>query len=314
MTYERDLRPLLDEWFADGPDRAPDRVLDVVIDRLDRQRQRPAWRLAWRPIPMNPTLKFAAAIAAVVLVAVIGYNLLPTTSSVGVPVATPSPSPDMSPSPSADGSATAYECGYGDLGATGCAGPLLVGEHQSAQFRPTLAYQTPDGWTNRVDIPAWFELSDADQTMIVWSEVVAAYQSTDCTVVQKVGFGGSVQDWIDYLTSHPGLVTSDPVPVTLGDAVGQSIDISVAPDWNMVCKDNPAGSGPNVVLFIQAPGAAQEVEYGVLAPDRMHLTFVDVAGQTVVIAAYAPGTDAGFASAVVDAKSVIDTMRFTPSN
>src|SRR6187551_2002577 len=99
MNQHRDTERLLDAWMRDGPTVAPDRVLDVVVDRVERQGQRPAWRLDWRRYTMNPTIKLAAAALAVVIVAVIGYNLLPATSTgIGGPTPTTSPAPSVSPS------------------------------------------------------------------------------------------------------------------------------------------------------------------------------------------------------------------------
>ena len=301
MTHERDIERLLDRWFADGPTQAPDRVVDAVADQIGHQHQRPAWRLDWRHTTMTPTIKFGAAIAAVLLIALVGFGLLRGGSSnVGGPSATPSPTPSLSANPSAD----AYECGYGDLtGLPGCAGLLAAGEHRSTNFDPALSVQTPDGWENNVDIPAWYEVRHGDHGIILWSEVVAAFRDDNCLAAQKTGFGGSVQDWIDYLTSHAGLVTTEPVPVTLGTSTGQSIDISVAPDWKQEC---PAGSVPEVLLFIQALGSTQDVYYGDPATNRMHLTFVDVGGRTVVIAAYGPESADGFAAVVADVQPVID--------
>src|SRR5678816_461656 len=98
MNQHRDTEQLLDAWMQDGPTVAPDRVLDVVVDRIERQGQRPAWRLDWRRYTMNPTIKLAAAALAVVIVAVIGYNLLPAGSpNVGGPPATASPAPTATP-------------------------------------------------------------------------------------------------------------------------------------------------------------------------------------------------------------------------
>ena len=81
MTQPRDIERLLDQWFADGSSVAPDRVIDIVADRIERQTQRPAWRLDWRHLTMNPLAKVGVAIAAVVLVAFVGYNLLPGGST-----------------------------------------------------------------------------------------------------------------------------------------------------------------------------------------------------------------------------------------
>ena len=100
MTQQRDIDHLLDQWFSDGPTHAPDRVIDVVADRIERQPQRPAWRCHLREIHVNTIVRAGAAMAAVVIVAIIGFNLLPG-SGVGGPGPTTSPSPATSTGPSA---------------------------------------------------------------------------------------------------------------------------------------------------------------------------------------------------------------------
>ena len=70
MTDDRHLSSVIETWLAEGPIQMPDRVFDEVADRIARQRQRPAWRLDWRRYPMST--KFAAALAAVLVVAVVG--------------------------------------------------------------------------------------------------------------------------------------------------------------------------------------------------------------------------------------------------
>jgi hypothetical protein len=106
MTQPRDIDRLLDLWLSDGSSVAPDRVLDVVADRIDRQPQRPAWRLDRRLSTLNTYAKIAVA-AAVLIVAVIGYNLLPGSSSVGGPPPNATPLPTASPLPSPTAAAAA---------------------------------------------------------------------------------------------------------------------------------------------------------------------------------------------------------------
>jgi hypothetical protein len=100
MTHERDIERLLDHWFSDGPNEAPDRVIDAVADRIGRQSQRPAWRLDWRHTTMTPTLKFGAAIAAVIVIGIVGFGLFRDggDSAVGAPDASPTPNPTLAPS------------------------------------------------------------------------------------------------------------------------------------------------------------------------------------------------------------------------
>ena len=105
MNERSDIDRVLRHWFADGPSEMPDRVVDTVADRIGRQRQRRASRLPWRPYDMNSTLKLGAAIAAVLVLAFAGWNLLPRSSGlVGQP--SPSASPTTSPTPSPSPSPT----------------------------------------------------------------------------------------------------------------------------------------------------------------------------------------------------------------
>jgi hypothetical protein len=102
MTTNRDFERLLDGWFADGPNEVADRVIDDVADRIARQPQHPAWRLRWRT-PMSPITKLVAAAAAVIVVAVVGYNLLPRQPSVSGPGPSPSPTVGPTAAPLPDG-------------------------------------------------------------------------------------------------------------------------------------------------------------------------------------------------------------------
>ena len=151
MNRQRDTEQLLDAWMRDGPTVAPDRVLDIVVDRIARQGQRPAWRLDWRRYTMNPSLKIAAAALAVVIVAVIGYNLLPAgTTNVGVPMptltasptpATPTPTPTPNPTPSVVYPAWFTQQGDG-------AGILPPGSTNTRQFLGGSTVNDPQGWVN----------------------------------------------------------------------------------------------------------------------------------------------------------------------
>ena len=82
MTQHRDTEQLLDAWIARRPDRSrPTASSTSSSTGSSGKAQRPAWRLDWRRYTMNPSLKIAAAALAVVIVAVIGYNLLPAGST-----------------------------------------------------------------------------------------------------------------------------------------------------------------------------------------------------------------------------------------
>ena len=98
MNRQPDVELVLRDYFADDGFTAPDHVLDVVEERIARQPRRLAWRLRGRPF-MNAYAKIAVAAAAVLLVAIVGYNLLPAGSTIGGPAPTPTATPPTSAAP-----------------------------------------------------------------------------------------------------------------------------------------------------------------------------------------------------------------------
>jgi hypothetical protein len=100
MNRLPDVEPVLRAYLADTGDRAPDRVLDDVAARIARQPRR-TWRLRGRPF-MNTYAKLAAAVAAVLIVGVVGWRLLPGNGGFGgqpTPAPTPTAAPTAPPLP-----------------------------------------------------------------------------------------------------------------------------------------------------------------------------------------------------------------------
>jgi anti-sigma factor RsiW len=91
MSTDRETTRIVRSWLDEGVTRLPDRVLDGVLDKVPATPQRRRFRSAWRPSQMNPYAKLAAAAAAVLVVALVGYQFLPGKSpGPGVPSASPS--------------------------------------------------------------------------------------------------------------------------------------------------------------------------------------------------------------------------------
>jgi hypothetical protein len=99
MSTDRDTTRLVRSWLEEGVTALPDRILDAVLDQVPATPQRRSWSPARRFAQMN-NVRIAIAAAAVVVVAVIGYNLLPRSDSLGAQP-TPIPSPTTTPGPSA---------------------------------------------------------------------------------------------------------------------------------------------------------------------------------------------------------------------
>lgn len=140
MTRTPDPDRLILAYLEEGLTELPDRVYEVVRSDIDRTRQR-AVIGPWRTPHMNSFAKLAIAAAAVVVVALVGYNLLPGRGGVGV--SPPSPSISASPSPSASISAPAAQSGQLQPGTYTARVP---GSNVTAQFTVPAGWNWVDGW------------------------------------------------------------------------------------------------------------------------------------------------------------------------
>jgi hypothetical protein len=143
-----------------------------------------------------------------------------------------------------EGTTPAVTGGTGPVATTGatdcsgeaCLGSLQPGTYATDQFEPSLTYTVPAGWNDISDSPGQFLLRRPDTPDAI---VIGVYQRVraprPCRVEPDLGVGASVQEMTTWLTSHPGLVTSDPVPVTVGGLSGERIDVSLAPSWTGTC-------------------------------------------------------------------------------
>lgn len=260
MNERSDIDRVLLEWFDDGPSRMPDRVVDVVADRIARERQRPAWRLRWRETDMHPLVKFGAAIAAVLVIAVIGWNLLPGGRT-GIGGASQSPSrstaPSATPSTTPSASIAAVFPDWYTQGATtcdpNCAGELSAGTHTSRFFVPAVTYTVPAGWINGSDADFGYDLfpdtpsnqaefarsNDVDQNIAISATDGWADDWGICPGRYTWGDALTAAEIIGALTASKNLVTTAPVPVTIGGLTGQQLDIHLSPSWTGTCPLDP---------------------------------------------------------------------------
>ena len=95
MNTQFDFDQLLDSWLADGPSELPDQAVSRIVQSIDDNER----RLSWLPRreTMNRLVVAAGSVAAVVLVAVIGFGIVSGGGTSG-PGAAPSPTPTPMPS------------------------------------------------------------------------------------------------------------------------------------------------------------------------------------------------------------------------
>jgi hypothetical protein len=289
MTHERDIERLLDHWFSDGPTEAPDRVIDAVADRIGRESQRPAWRLDWRHTPMTPAIKFSAAIAAVVIVAIVGYNLLPRGSSgIGGQGATPSPTSTPSPIPIPSGE-----------------GLLAAGTYALTLDEPfpKLIITLPDGWSGSSGMVA----KEINDTTVV-NLITNASAPGDAVYAQPCQWSGTeiqpgptVDGFASALATVPLRNATTPVDVTVGGYQGKYLEWSVPNDVDLATCDKQDGEA----RFMSWTGRWQQ------APGQVdRLWILDIDGTRLVM-------DAWFLKETTEADraeltQIMDSIRFEP--
>lgn len=99
MTPERNQQTrVVLSWLREDQHENAERVLALALDEVDATQQRRSWWPAWRYSNMSNTFRIAAVAAAVFVVAVAGYQLLPRSSGSGAggsPAVAPSPTPSL---------------------------------------------------------------------------------------------------------------------------------------------------------------------------------------------------------------------------
>ena len=215
MTSERDIERVLDHWFADGPTQVADRVLDEVADRIARQPQQPAWRGSRRDSHVNTYLKPLLAVAAVLVIAVVGWNLMPGGSTrIGGPQSTESQPPTPSPAPSPTPSSTPRPARM-DCPAKPCRGRPLSrrgGQARAVGPSPTARGSTPP--------PGSRSQSRAPST----SPTPVRSGSARCR------YATSPADVVAALQARDDLVVSDAIDTTLGGYSGTRVDVQAPAD------------------------------------------------------------------------------------
>jgi hypothetical protein len=119
---------------------------------------------------------------------------------------------------------------------------LSPGHHVATIFRPLgdgpnpqFSYAVPDGWSEHYETPDVFMLPHDPSTITVYPSVAPHAQSASCTVT-AAEFGQTPATAVEWLTTTPGLVMTEPIPLTIGGLDGFMVDLSVAPGWTSDCS------------------------------------------------------------------------------
>lgn len=270
-----DIEPVLRAYLADTGDRAPDRVLEDLAARIARQPRRP-WPFHRRTKVTTP-IKLIAGLAAALVVAVVGYNLLPGTAGPGAPTAAPTIAPTAQPTtaPTAAPTVSARWPTWftpAAIADANGAGILTAGSHATRTFSPGFTFTVPDGWVNSHDEPNFFKLFPDTPAN------AAQFARADGELAQNIFMGPHSSPWfscdaletnggataaamVAAMTANEVLAVSGVVDVTIGGVSGKQFDVRRNPDWTGTCPGDsslPAGVDPDDELtrgfLLDVPG------------------------------------------------------------
>jgi hypothetical protein len=230
MRTDRETTRIVRSWLDEGVTALPDRVLDAVLDQVPATRQRRSWWPAWRFADMNTFAKFAMAAAAALIVAVIGFNLLPRSGGVGVTPPSPSPSPSPTPSPSPS-----------PVAAFPSAGPLAIGTHDAVPEGLPLSFSvSTSGWTSDGNAMIKGEVEHTDgSVIIIWPSAMENVYADPCAHTPlRPPPDASATGLAAAVAAIPGTdLVSGPSSVTVGGRPAQHVVFTIREDLGCDPKD-----------------------------------------------------------------------------
>ena len=210
-----------------------------------------------------------------------------------------------------------------------CLGDLEAGAHVSVTFNPFVhvtdwvydygrfSYVVPDGWSNTVDGRNGYILAEQgapdSAAIYLFATAYPKAQMADCSGSIDSSVGRSASAFASWLATLPGLVATDPAPVTVGGLSGMTLDLSVDPAWTGTCPFGGGEPKPFVNMLTNGETAeADNFDWGLVAGAGMRLFLLDLPdGRTMLIDVEAQ-TQADWSALVTAAAPVIDTFQFNP--
>lgn len=299
MSRALDVDLVLREYLADDGLTAPDYVLDVVEEQIGRQRQRRAWPFPGRTT-MNNQVKLLVGLAAAVVVAVVGYRLLPGIGGTG---ATPPPSPTAVTIPSLsptlipalpDGTLSA---GVYRLAPLASAPSLRIDATVPAGWQGfgSWAILSPRGSAAPQGTGIGFIAADG-----IYSDPCHWDKAGDGSWPQAgIQVGPTVDDLANALRASTAYTSTTPVAITLGGYAGKRIDLQL-PSEITGCDIPRADTAGRYFVF----SGADAGNYAQGPNNRIQVWIVDAGGTRLIVLvgdyAATPEADRVAASSILD--------------
>lgn len=244
---------------------------------------------------MNTYFKLLAAVAAVVIVAVLGYNLLPGSSTGGSgPRVTPSPSPTPTSSPMALPSPPAV---------------LAAGRYAYSASDPPFTFTVPVGWTLNEEDTVRRTDGPIDDIVNVLHGMRIAAKDAACTEAPAPGIDHTAAALVADMAANPALAASAPRSISIGGLNGQMIDVAIAAGWTRPC---PFTDGKPGVTLITDVDLATGPFWGLTDHNKIRIIALDTGGGENVVITVDSADGKTFDSTVAAAMPVIESFVFKP--
>jgi hypothetical protein len=258
MSTDRDTTRIVRSWLEEGVTALPDRVLDAVLDQVPATPQRRSWWPTWRFANMNTYAKLAIALAAVVVVAVVGYSLLPTRGGVGGVHASPSPEPTAAPIPT---------------------GLIAPGTYRSSDTTLEVAPYTvtvSNGWTGGDGIGRGDAFAGNGVTLTTW--LIDHVYGDGCHWSGTLVPVATRAQLVAALVAQVGDSHSTPVDTTIGGLPATKIVMSLDPSFDMAaCNNDP------IVRMWPDPGPDESGGWGLTPGETATVYALEANGKVGVL-------------------------------
>lgn len=216
-----------------------------------------------------------------------------------------------------------------------CWGDLEAGTYPSQYVDPrldpdaewdvpfgALTFTVPDGWSNASDWPARFHLTPTSDYaswtstgapaeswhgVYVYARPAASGQLPTCANDIQADVARTPEALVDWISTRPGIVATEPQAITIDGHAGLWIDVEVAPDWTGRCPD---ASEPIVIIMAEATSDDAGWSWGVIRGEHQRLILLDLGDGDVVLIGIESVYPDRWDALVAEAMPIVESLRF----
>src|SRR5215204_1346953 len=107
--------------------------------------------------------------------------------------------------------------------------PLSAGRYATKTFNPAMSFSVGEGWVSaQPEHPdqVWIQTGPKGQHQILFTYPLFVFESGNPS--EELPAPENAEEWVSWFQDHPNLDTSKPAPVSVGDASGNRIEVTLS--------------------------------------------------------------------------------------